>query len=329
MSELEQRAGIKFLWKERCPAKEIHERLQAVDGDAAYAPPSVYYSVKEFRCGRDDIVDQTRPGRSPIDNLDGDILCVLQYGPFATVRSIAEEVDISHETVHRRLTESLGLRPRLLEWVPHFLTPNLKRKRVELAKELLDILRFEEHTGFHRILTGDESWLSLDYSSDHISACADDNVPQRVSRQIRSEKVMLAVFRSTRGPILMKWMERVQRFNTTYCINEIIHDLVANLRPTDTFPDKKWYRLHLDNARPHISQDSAEYIERHRLVRVPHPPDSPNLAPSDFYLFGYMKGRRAKRYGTTKEDLFRNVTEILNSISEEELVRVFLDWMGD
>jgi transposase len=113
MSELEQRGVIKFLWKEGCPAKQIRERPETVDGDASYAPPSVYYWVKEFRCGRDDVVDQTRPERPSIDNLDADILCVLQHSPFATVRSITEEAGVSHETVHRRLTESLGLRPRL------------------------------------------------------------------------------------------------------------------------------------------------------------------------------------------------------------------------
>jgi hypothetical protein len=51
------------------------------------------------------------------------------------------------------------------------------------------------------------------------------------------------------------------------------------------------------------------------------------LTPSDFYLFGYRKGRLAKCHGTTKEELFRDGTEILDSISEEEFVRVFLDWM--
>jgi hypothetical protein len=104
-------------------------------------------------------------------------------------------------------------------------------------------------------------------------------------------------------------MERGQRFNTTDFINEIINDLVANLKAMDTFPDKKWYRLDLDNARPHTSQDSVEYIDRHRLVRVPHPPSSPDLAPSDFYLFGYLKGRLAKCHGTTKEHRRRSELE--------------------
>jgi hypothetical protein len=38
-------------------------------------------------------------------------------------------------------------------------------------------------------------------------------------------------------------MEWDHRFNTTYFINEIMNDLVPNLKATGTFPDKKWDRL--------------------------------------------------------------------------------------
>jgi hypothetical protein len=85
MNELEQRAVTKFLWKEGFPGKKLDERLQAVYGDAVYALPSVYFWVKEFNCGREDIVDQLRPGRPPTDNLDADILCARQHSPFTTV----------------------------------------------------------------------------------------------------------------------------------------------------------------------------------------------------------------------------------------------------
>jgi transposase len=115
MSEHEQRSVIKFLWKEGCLAKTIHTRLQAVYGDVAYALPSVYLWIKEFKCGREDIADQPRSGLPPIDNLDANILCVLRHSPFGTVRSIAEELGVSPETVHRRLTGSLELQPRFLK----------------------------------------------------------------------------------------------------------------------------------------------------------------------------------------------------------------------
>jgi hypothetical protein len=77
VSEFGQQYVMKFLWKEGCLAKNIHDRVQAINGDAAYAFSSVYFWIKEFKCVREDIVDQPRSGRLPIDNLDADILCAL------------------------------------------------------------------------------------------------------------------------------------------------------------------------------------------------------------------------------------------------------------
>jgi histone-lysine N-methyltransferase SETMAR len=181
-----------------------------------------------------------------------------------------------------------------LKWVPHLLTCDLKRKRVDLSTELLEILRHEEGSGFHRVITGDESWFYLHYSSNHIWACATDNVRQRASHQIQSEKLMLTVLWSTKGRFVVKWMERCERFNTRYFINENINELAVNLKRRGEFPDKRWYRLHLNNARPRNSHDSVDYIDRQQFVRLPHPPYSPDFAPSDFYRSGNVKQRLAK-----------------------------------
>jgi hypothetical protein len=129
------------------------------------------------------------------------------------------------------------------------------------------------------------------------------------------------------GSIFVKQMELGHRFKIAYFVNEIINNLIANLKITGKFPDKRSYCLNLDNARYHIAQASIDYIDPHKFVRVPHLPYSPDLAPSDFCLFECLKERLARCHATTKEDLFPNVTEILNSISEEESVQVFLNEM--
>jgi hypothetical protein len=129
---------------------------------------------------------------------------------------------------------------------------------------------------------------------------------------------MLTVLWSARALIVVKWMGRDQHSNQMYFIDEIIGELVPNIKRTWHFPDKRWYRLHLDNARPHNSRSSVEYIDRNKFARLPHPPYSPDLAPSGFHLFGTLKGRLADCHGTTKEEPFRNMADILNSISEDE-----------
>jgi histone-lysine N-methyltransferase SETMAR len=47
--------------------------------------------------------------------------------------------------------------------------------------------------------------------------------------------------------------------------------------------------VHDDNARPHTAKLSAQYFAENRMKSAPHRPYSPDLAPSDFYLFGYVK----------------------------------------
>ena len=47
--------------------------------------------------------------------------------------------------------------------------------------------------------------------------------------------------------------------------------------------------LQHDNARTHTSLKTVEHIVKLGWTVVSHPPYSPDLAPSDFHLFGLMK----------------------------------------
>ena len=51
-----------------------------------------------------------------------------------------------------------------------------------------------------------------------------------------------------------------------------------------------------DNARPHTSLETRTALDRLGLRTLPHPPYSPDLASSDFFLFpklkDYLKGNR-------------------------------------
>jgi histone-lysine N-methyltransferase SETMAR len=44
-----------------------------------------------------------------------------------------------------------------------------------------------------------------------------------------------------------------------------------------------------DNAKPHTATATVSTIEKLRCECIPHPPYSPDLAPSDVYVFGQLK----------------------------------------
>jgi histone-lysine N-methyltransferase SETMAR len=49
------------------------------------------------------------------------------------------------------------------------------------------------------------------------------------------------------------------------------------------------FLFHHDNARPHCSAQTQDAMPSLKFTAVPHPPYSPDLAPSDFWLFPKLK----------------------------------------
>ena len=75
-----------------------------------------------------------------------------------------------------------------------------------------------------------------------------------------------------------------------------------------------------DNAPVHTSQHSTAVLDTTGLVVLDHPPYSPDLAPSDFYLFTHLKKHlRGERFNN-KDDLKAAVTNFLDEKSSEFFV---------
>jgi hypothetical protein len=56
-------------------------------------------------------------------------------------------------------------------------------------------------------------------------------------------------------------------------------------------------------------------------------PDSPDFTPSDFFLFGYVKGKLMGYRAETGSELLVRIRVILGEIPRETLNAVFLEWM--
>ncbi|EGI67992.1 Mariner Mos1 transposase, partial [Acromyrmex echinatior] len=51
-----------------------------------------------------------------------------------------------------------------------------------------------------------------------------------------------------------------------------------------------------DNARPHVAKVVKKYLETLKWDVLPHPPYSPNIAPSDYWLFRRMQHDLASHF---------------------------------
>ncbi len=63
------------------------------------------------------------------------------------------------------------------------------------------------------------------------------------------------------------------------------------------------------------------YLQEQAIKLIDHPSYSPDLAPSDFWLFDEIKRRLPNQMTATKVD--REVTKILKSIPAKEYLKTF------
>jgi transposase len=80
--------------------------------------------------------------------------------------------------------------------------------------------------------------------------------------------------------------------------------------------------LHHDNVPAHASLLIRSYLAKHQTSFVPHPPNSPDLAPADFLLFPKLKttlkGRRFQTIEEIQENAIRELRATTESIATME-----------
>jgi hypothetical protein len=69
-----------------------------------------------------------------------------------------------------------------------------------------------------------------------------------------------------------------------------------------------------------------DFLEQNGMEGAPHPPNSPDLAPCDFYLFGHIQHLLAGREFADRVELQEAVMAILDDIEKVTLGEVFLTW---
>jgi hypothetical protein len=68
-------------------------------------------------------------------------------------------------------------------------------------------------------------------------------------------------------------------------------------------------------------------MEEHGLGTAPYPAYSPDLAPSDFFLFGYVRRALQGSEFQTVEEPLAAVVGILNATPTKTLISTFHEWI--
>jgi len=210
------------------------------------------------------------------------------------VNEIAAHLDMSHGSAHHIVHDVLQFHKVSVRWVPCQLTAELKERRGDACQELLK--RFEAEAGnFLGItVTGDETWVH--YHQPETKKASKEwhhtssPKPKIFRTQPSAGKVMLTLFWDERGVIVEHYMAR----GNTVTSATYAYLLKNHLRPA--VKSKRRGRLSTsvllqhDNARPHTAHSTVATIQDLSFECFPHPPYSPDLAPSDFHVWTAQTG---------------------------------------
>jgi histone-lysine N-methyltransferase SETMAR len=184
---------------------------------------------------------------------------------------------------------------------------------VDACQELLRRYETEGDGFLQRIVTGDESWVhhfqpETKKASKEWRHCILPK-PQKFRTQASAGKVMLTLFWDHRGPLVEHYMSKETTVTSaTYC------DLIRNhFKPAIRSKLRgllcTGVSLQHYNARPH----TAATIEDMRFECLPHPSYSPDLAPSNYHIFGPLKEAHCRKTFRSDEGVQEAVHEWLRT----------------
>ena len=303
MDKFEARAIVKFLSLEGENPTNIHVRMKKVYNNESPSYESIKRWAREFRCGRTSIDDEDRTGRPSTSVSEDNIRAVREVilrDRRVKIDIIAEELGLSHGSVHSIIHEKLGMNKVAARWVPRMLNAFDRDTRVTSSIDIIDLYNAAPSEFESSLVTGDETWVhhyepeskrqSLQWKRP------EEPTPVKFRASKSAGKVLLTVFWDKRGVILTDYLEKGKTITGIYYADLMRKLRTAILEKRRGMVRRGIFLLH-DNAPAHTSHIAQAAIRECQFNQIPHPPYSPDLAPCDFFLFPKLKENlRGKRF---------------------------------
>lgn len=218
--------------------------------------------------------------------------------PKRSVRHRSQALGVSKSSLHRILKRDLHMRPYKLQLCQKLTVPD-QQKRLRMAKW------FEQHSAvLDRVWFSDEAhfWLTGHVNSQNAVHWGTEKPDEVLTAPLHSEKVTVWMamrrgggvigpffFEDENGDVVTVNQERYVQQALVPFWEKLGEKVGADRR-------EEWFQQ--DGATPHTAQKSLQWLKEKfdkRLISlktdVEWSPNSPDLSPLDFFLWGYMKDR--------------------------------------
>lgn len=313
---------VETLRRNNFKGTKIHEIITTAWGDKRISVRRVQQVMTEFGEGRiqfDRIDGSGRPKSQKRIDLTQMVADEVTVNRRITCYELADKLDTNHRMIYDILTEDLHMRSIQDKWVPHNLSEANKEARVSCCTELIE--KFTRRNIHRNLVVADEkwffcrpvgcpqtrrSWCSADGDVDR------DQIPKRLTVD---RKFMAIVAVNFDGLSFSTVLERNQSVDSELYTNFLI-DTVNSFTNHDLRNERRevsWENMVLmhDNARPHVSRHTQNFLADKNVQLLYQAPYSPDLNICDRMIFPALEMKRSDLELMTKESLESYLNETL------------------
>lgn len=306
-------------------AKDIHSKLAKAVGDKAPGYSTIKRWCKDISDNNFSVQDAQKTGRPSSSNTKDNITKIsnlIEGNPRLSTRQLAEEIDLNKETV-RQILVGLGLRKICSVWVPHSLTQANKEKRVEMAHTILAALQTLGPSVPRLYAVIDETWVvyaPLGTKQENKVWLAHGAKRHQIPRPaLTKDKSLLTVIYTANGKFNCQALPYGVTINSDrYC--DFLRQTGDRWRTLRSDPTRlNEISLQQDNARPHTSATTTNFLTSRSVTRIAQPPYSPDYNMLDRWVFAYLKKSFRKVTFTCPQQIEDMALQLLRAVPLERM----------
>ena len=270
------------------------------------------------RCGRSKEVNTSE--------LIGQIKNFMDKDRRVSIETIIAQFDVNVGTVHTIIREELKMWKICAKFVQRMLREDQKERRRLDSRVMVELINSDPAV-LDALVTCDESWIYC-YDPEtkrQSSQWKHPSYPRpKKARQSKSTNILLMIpFFDSTGTIHMHWISAGQTINKEYYI-EVLREFRKRFRRKRPalFKSAQWH-FHQDNASVHNCILVTDYLNKMGIETVPQPPNNPDLAPCDFWLFPKLKEKLRGCHYEAIEEMKEAVTKVIDTLTQEDFHGAF------
>jgi len=206
--------------------------------------------------------------------------------------------------------------------VPKELTKEQKQRTATICQDLLE--RQDDILG--HVITGDETWVyQYDPEMKQQSTqwkTANSPRPKKFCQSKSRVKTMLLMVSDIRGIVYYKFVPTGQTVNQVYYL-EVLGSLREKLDGNDLNFMPTTHGSCITTMHLLTRHCLREFLATKQITVLEHPAYSPDLAPSDFFLFPKMKEILKGRHFDNTDDIRSNTMAALKAIPQNQFQNCF------